>query len=209
MYIYSRRRRVNPAQSRAGLAKTVELAGMASSITGFEVSPWTTVLSADVGLVQMSFLFDHLVDYELAVGKLRADGAFGDALEAADGLFQGPAEDILVSLLSGPPEEETSTPMYVSSVRTQLANGQFAAGVAGGLELASEATRITGSPMLFGILETGPYGGVVWITSAPDLATIEQNLAAVANDPGWLSLVDRVGPCYQAQNRRQTLRRLS
>lgn len=182
---------------------------MASEITGYDVSPWTTVLSADVGIVQWSVIFEHLADYEQAAGKLIADSAYGDAVEAAAELFDGPAEDSLVSLVTDLPETDPASLMYVSSVRTQLANGHFAAGVTAGVEVAAAATRITGTPMLFGILETGPYGGVVWISAAPDLATVEQNVGALAADSGWLELVDRAGSHYQSENRRQLLRRLS
>jgi hypothetical protein len=208
MYAYTRRRRIDPANGRAALAKAVELARMASSVTGFEVNAWTTTLTAEAGVAQWSVLFEHLVEFEEATGKLMADKAYGDAVEAADDLFEGPIEDALVSFISEV-EAGGPAPAYVSSVRTLMAPGMYAAGVAAGMEIADAATKISGAPTAFGLLQTGPYGGVVWVTTAPDLATVERAEAALAAEPTWLELIDRVGHCYQPESRRLLVRRLT
>ena len=44
------------------------------------------------------------------------------------------------------------------------ANGAIAAGMAGGVEVAEVATRITGNATLFCASVAGPYGGIAWMS---------------------------------------------
>jgi hypothetical protein len=77
------------------------------------------------------------------------------------------------------------------------ANGKVAAGMAAGVEIAETATKITGIPVSFGALETGPFGGVVWFAGAESMRETEEATAALATDPSWVQLVDSHGATFQ------------
>jgi hypothetical protein len=56
---------------------------------------------------------------------------------------------------------------------------------------------------------TGPYGGVGWLTSTPDLGAVEAANEALAGDEEWLKLIDRAGHAYQPGVTSSILRRLA
>ena len=194
MYLFSRSRCARSGQGRAAVAAGLEAASRVKQITGFEVGVWTTALSAEVGRLVWTTQFDHLDEFETATGKLMADTAHGDWLESNDSLFEGPSDDACLQVLSGGPGPEP--PAYAQVVTAVVANGALAAGMAGGMEVAEAATRITGNTTSFCTALTGQYGGVVWVTGVPSLAAAEEANAALAASEEWLAIVDRVAPSF-------------
>ena len=89
------------------------------------------------------------------------------------------------------------------------ANGRLAAAMAGGVEIAEAATRITGARTAFMSSVTGAYGGCMWSTGFPDIGALERAEGALAADEGWLELIDRVGPAYAQGVRQGIYRRLT
>ena len=73
----------------------------------------------------------------------------------------------------------------------------MAAAMAGGVELAAEATRLGGLPVMFLTSVTGAYGAVSWIFGAADLAAIEAARTALNGDATFGALIDRHGPSYR------------
>jgi hypothetical protein len=161
-----------------------------------DISVWTTVMSTDAGVISWATMVEHLTDLEVAMDKLAADGSFNDFIEQNDGLFVGSLTDTLAQVVSGAPDPAAAPPAYATIVQATCANGHLAAGMTGGVEIAETATRIGGIPTMFLVAATGEYGGVAWITGAPDLATMEVAEAKVNNDAGFVALVDRVSPAY-------------
>ena len=196
MYLYSRRRRLNPAQARKAAAFAAETGKRAAGICGLEISVWATTMSADSGMISWSTMVEHLTDLETAMDKLAADGSFNDFIEQNDGLFVGPLADTLAQVVSGAPDPTAARPAYASVVQATCANGHVAAGMAGGVEIADMAARVGGLPTTFLASTTGEYGGVAWITTAPDLAALEAAEAKVNSDAGFVALADRVSPAY-------------
>jgi hypothetical protein len=196
MYLYSRRRQLNPAQARKAVAFAVETGKRASTICGMEISVWTTVMSADAGVISWATMVERLTDLEVAMDKLAADGSFNDFIEQNDGLFVGSLADTLAQVVSGAPDPAAAPPTYATIVQATCANGHLAAGMAGGVEIAETATRIGGMPTMFLAAATGEYGGVAWLTGAPDLASLEAAEAKVNNDASFIGLADRVSPAY-------------
>jgi hypothetical protein len=196
MYLFSRFRHVNSASAPEAVAAAVQVAGMITTATGFEMSAWMTVASREVGRINWSVMFEHLSDLEDANRTLTAMPEYADFVRANDKLFDGPAEDVLSQIVHGEPDPER-TVNVVMGTRATCANGMLGAGMAGGVELAEAFTRITGAPMLFGSSVTGLYGGVVWIAGVADMAEAEAAVTAVNSDPAWVALVDQNGPYYQ------------
>ena len=208
MYLFSRFRHVNSASMREGVAAAVEVAGMASTITGLDVGAWMTIASREVARINWSAMFENLDELQAATEKLAGSTEYGDWVDAHDKLFDGPAEDALLQIVHGAPDPDR-TVNFVAGIEAVCANGKLSAGLAAGVELAEAFTKISGSPILFAVRRTGLYGGVVWIAGAESLgalAALEETLFA---DPSWAPLVDQHGPAFEPGGETVWFQRLS
>jgi hypothetical protein len=207
MYLFGRSRRVNPAQARAAFGVAVEGGARATEIIGRPVFTWASVLSANLGTVMWTARFDHLDEITAADDAVMANSDFGDFVEQNDGVFSGHTEDTVSQVIHNPPTGEPGA--YVSVTTGVAANGSLSEAMAIGVEIADTASRIGGHPTMFVAAVTGPYGGVGWLTSVPDLAAIEAANDALAGNEEWLKLVDRAGHAYQPGVTSSILRRLA
>jgi len=196
MYLFSRSRHVSYASEREGIAAAVEAAGMVTSITGLEVSAWSTVASPDAGLIVWSVILESLADLDAANQKLAASQEFGDWLDAHDKLWDGRPRDYLAEIVHGGPDPDRPSNVVFASVGV-CAVGNAAPAMAAGIELAEAVSKITGVPTSFGSAVTGPEGGVLWFGAVANLGELEQGRAALNADPSWIELVDRHGPLFQ------------
>jgi hypothetical protein len=207
MYLFSRRRHINTAKAREAMATAVEACPRVSQVTGWDVRVWATVHSPDITGLLWTTSFEHLEELAAGFDKLVVDEGWNDWLAQHDAEFVGPIDDNLLQVLHGAPGEQA--PEYVQAVRAVCANGMLSRGIELGIELAQTAERITGVPVMFTSRVTGEYGGVAWISGAPDLATFETESAALAADASWAELLDRAGPAYQPGADTFLLRRLA
>lgn len=208
MYLFSRRRQASGAHLREAMAFAVEVAGRASSVTGLQVTPWMSVLSADSGTFVWTVTFEHMADYETAMGKLMGDAGYMDAVEQADRLFLGTTEDGLAQLIHGAPDP-ARRPTVAATVRAVCANGHMAAGLAGAVELAELYTKVTGVPMMVGTTATGSYGGVGWLIGHQSMADMQAAEAAINSSEEFVAAVDRIGPNYLPGATTSMVRRLN
>jgi hypothetical protein len=193
MYLFTRSRRIDPEHGTKALEWVVTATEDARRITGQQIDAWAAMMSPEVGTVVWTIFAEHLADIEAAGDKLAADSAFVKAAEKADDLFDGPMADGLATIVHGEPDPSAR---YVAAVSAAAANGRLTDAVTGGIEIAEAATRIGGQPTVFAVANTGPYGGVMWFTGSPDLATLEASEAAANGDPEFLAMVDRIAPSY-------------
>src|SRR5215210_7162683 len=136
MYLFSRQRQINTAQMRNAVGVALDVGGRVKQITGLDLSVWMTSMSERAGLVSWSVLVESLTDLEAATDKLAADTLFGDLVEQNDALFAGPLTDILAQVVSGAPDAAGEVPSYAMIVSSSAANGQLAAAMAAGVEIA-------------------------------------------------------------------------
>jgi hypothetical protein len=195
MYLFSRARHVNSASVREAVAAAVEVAGMASTITGLDVSTWMTFASREVGLISWTAMFDRLDDLAAATQKLAESSEYGDWIDAHDKLYDGPSTDGLIQMVHGAPDPER-TVNFVSATTAVCVNGKLSAAMAAGVEFAELATKITAPPTVFAASRTGPYGGVAWISAGETLGELERGQEALAADPSWVQLLDQHGSLY-------------
>jgi hypothetical protein len=196
MYLFSRSRHLKSASARESIASAIEGAGLVKNISGMDFSVWTTFASPDVGRLVWSAMFEHLDDLQAAGQTLGESVEWNDWIESSDALYDGPSEDSLIHIVHGAPDPDR-TVNFVAVTTALCANGKVAAGMAAGVEIAETATKITGIPVSFGALETGPFGGVVWFSGAESMRETEEATAALATDPSWVQLVDSHGATFQ------------
>ena len=196
MYLFTRSRQADPGEFTKALEFAVEITATVRKITGREIDAWTAVMSPEVGTIVWSMWAEHLVEIEAAADQLASDSGYMKAVEKADDHFDGPVVDGLASLVHGVPEADAAPPTYVSVVTGSAANGRLGDAIAGGIEVADFATRVSGQNTMFAVNATGPYGGVAWMTGNPDIGSLEAGEAALMADAGWMDLVNRVGDAY-------------
>ncbi len=182
-----------------------EITARATAVSGVEINAWMTVGSPNATTIGWSAWFETLSAWEEAANKLAADALYNEALEVGDSLFTGSVTDRLVNLVS-PLSADAPVASYVGTVDAVAANGHIGDAINHGLELAAAATEISGLTTLFGVGSTGPYGGLGWLTGAPDIATFEDAQNRINADPKFLKLVDSGGKFY-APGAQQTLYR--
>lgn len=176
------------------MGAAMDAATKVKQITGLEIGVWTTMLSPEVGMLAWTAQADHLAEFETATDKLAADNGYLDWVASVDSFFEGPLTDGVLEVVNG--ELSGDRPGYVGVTTAVCANGAVSAAMAGGVEVAQTATRITGNTTLFCSSLTGHYAGVAWVAGVADLAAFEQAGAALAGSPEWLALIDRIGPLF-------------
>lgn len=206
MYIFGRRRRMNPARGRAAMAATIEARDRASAILGFPVWAWSSVLSADLGTVMWSTRFDHLSDAIAADDALWSDDGFASWAEQNDELYSGPSEDTISEVIAGAPSGPPGA--FVQIAQGVCANGAIAEAMGFGVEIAETASRIGGHQTMFVSPVVGPFGAVGWLTSFPDLAALEAANASLQATDEWVKLIDRAGHAFQPGVTSSLLRKL-
>ena len=207
MYLFARRRRINPARMGAAAGAVVEGATRARDIIGFPVWAWASVMSPDVGTAAWTVRVEHLDELESADDKLMSTSDFTEWVEQNDSLFVGPLEDSVLQLVHGTLATEPAA--YVQVARGTCANGAIAEAMSFGVEIAEVASRITGLTTIFGTTLTGAYGDVRWVTGVPNLAAVEAGNAALMADDEWRKLVDRAGHAFAPGVTVSLLRRLN
>ncbi len=207
MYLFNRTRVAHPAHASAALSFAAEIAVKASSVSGTEINAWSSVMSPNAGAIAWTAWFENLADWEVAAEKLGADPGYNHMVEMSDSYFTGPVIDGMASIVSPMPDVNERSE-YVTVVNTVAANGHIAAAVDHGLKIATTASRIEGLTTMFAMDVTGPYGGVAWMTGAPNIAAMDKSLAAINSSAEFAKLVDSGGNLYQGQATQITYRRL-
>ena len=198
MYLFTRSGRFGPGALRDAVTYVGEVTEKVRQETGLDVHAWTATMSPELGTVVWATFAEDLEHLEQANDKLAMSESFSDLAERGAGLFVGPLTDGLAQIVSGAVDPSGPTPNYVTSARAVARNGHLRAALEGGVEIAEAATRITGVPTMFAVASTGPYGGCSWNSGFGDIGQVEQAESALMADAGWIDLIDRVSPSYDA-----------
>jgi hypothetical protein len=208
MYLFTRTGRFQPGSIRAATEYIRAVTDKVRQETGLDVHVWAATMSPEFGTTVWGTFVDDLRRLEEAEDKLMVSESFLDLAEKGNKLLAGPLTDNLAQVVHGAPDLSGALPNYLSVARATAANGQLRAAMAGGIEIAETATRITGVPTTFMVEATGPYGGCRWASRFADLDALERAESALMADESWLEVIDRVGPAYTQDARQTILRRI-
>ncbi len=206
MYLFTRRRRIDPGHVVDAMGWTTEITASVGEITGRDVSAWTVFASPELGTVVWSMWVEHLTELEVAGDTLAGNAGYMKLVEKGAGHFDGPLEDSLSTLIHGAPDLEGGPPNYVAVAAAVAANGRVSDAIAGAIEIATTADSIASTTTMVSVASTGPYGGIAWITAYPDIAALEASDTALSADSTFLGVVDKHGASY-APNATQTIYR--
>jgi hypothetical protein len=207
MYLFTRAGRFQPGMIRETTEFIRAVTERVRQETGLEVHVWTSTMSPDLGTTMWATFVDDLGRLEEADDKLMVSDGFLDLVEKGNRLLAGPLTDHLAQVVHGEPPSGPP-PNYLSVARATAANGQVQAALAGGVEIAEAATRITGAPTVFVVDATGPFGGCRWGTRFADIGELQRAETALMADESWLDLIDRVGTAYTQDAHQSIYRRI-
>ena len=195
MYLFSRRARLAGGNGTAGLEWASSIGAKVNQITGQEIQLWGTVYSPGFGTVSWTGWFADLASLESVGDKLQADPGYLELADAGAKLTEGGLDDAIFQPIYGEPDPAQEI-QYVGGVVGVIASGNFARGMAAGVEIAQKAEKITGLSTMFGSSLTGPYGSVGFLTGYENIAVLEAAQNKLASDASWIKLIDSTKGCF-------------
>ena len=193
MYQFSRLVRLSGAQAMSAMSWAAEITEHVKSVTGLPVSLFTEVFSSAPGTLAWTTFVPDLPTLEAALDKLTPDPRYNELAEAGQAYaLPGSLSDRLRTIEHpAEPPANAAQAEYVTCVYGTIANGNFARGVAAGVEIAQRVERISGSPTIFAMDSTGNYGGVTWLTGSASISEMQQAEERINADPSFVDYIDK------------------
>ena len=190
MYLFSRRARLAPGNTRAAMAWATDITEKASQVGGLPLSLYAQVFSPMVGTIVWSTFAPDLAALEAATDKLNADDGFISASDAGAKFVLADEDDALLQVVYGEPDPNRPVE-YVSTVQSVCATGGLTKGIELGVEIAQRVEKAAGLPTMFVTGTTGVYGSVGWITGYADIKELEATQQKLAADTKFAEFVDK------------------
>ncbi len=207
MYIFSRRRLINPGRFGQALADGTAIAGRVTELTDVPVMAWMSQYDPEGSAMVWSARFETLTDLDDAFGRMMESDAYQAEAEALDPLFSGQAVDNLIQIVAGSLGDGPAP--LVSVIQATAAAGQNQAAMAWGADVATKVSESLGVPIAFGIGVYGVYGSMGWITSYEDVAQIDEARGKLLADTALQTAIDEGGYTVQQSATNVLLRRLN
>ena len=161
-----------------------------NQVTGLNVGLYAQTFSPEVGTLSWSTFVPDLPTLEAATDKLLVDDAYASMVDAGAKFALGGADDTLLQIVSGEPDPSRQI-QYVTTVQTVSARGNLTKGIELGIEIAQQAEKVVGTPVLFATGVTGNYGAVAWLSGYADVQEMERAQLALAGDAKFAAFVDK------------------
>jgi hypothetical protein len=194
MYLFAR---TGQLTSGGSIDWAKRIGAAAGEALGNPVALYARAFSKGFGRVSWTSLWPDLATLESRSGALMASGDYAALAAEGAGHLVGPIDDQLSMIVNGDPAG-TDAPAYVWTVSAVAANGHIAGAVGGAVEIATFAESVTGRHVVVVANETGVFGSLGWVTGFESLAAFEADNAKLAADPGWFTMLDRLGENYAA-----------
>ena len=167
----------------ATMAKAVSMTEFVNNNSGLDVSLWTSAVGPEPGSLVWSSLIEHQSELIAANDKLAPMEEYWALADAMSGNVT-PMEDALRMPIhmTG---ELASDDDYVTVMLAQAANSLPDA-VAWSTEMADLASEISGTPVVLSANSIGPMGQLMWLSTAPDIDTVENRSNALWADGRYM-----------------------
>ena len=190
MYLFSRRARLAPGNTRAAMTWATGITEKANQITGLNISLFAQTFSPEVGTLVWSTFVPDIATLESATDKLNVDEGYVSMLDEGAKFAGGTADDRLLQIAYGQVDPNRQVE-YVTGVQTTCATGNVLRGIELGVEIAQRVEKTTGRPTLFATGATGNYGGVAWFTGYANVAEMERATQAINDDAKFGEFIDK------------------
>jgi hypothetical protein len=178
------------------MAWATDMTAYASEKSGNEVALWVPLFGWPVGTLGWSMRVDGLAGMQAAFAPMTEDpGYFAKVAEAREWV-NSPAEDRLVTSLTGELGDPPPVGSMVTITTAVMAGGRYGEAIAWGLDVAAHVSELTGIPTIFGTEEFGTFGTVQWIGGTPDAASADAARNAMNADDKYMGMLSSVGELF-------------
>lgn len=204
MHLFTRRvSMTGPPDEIIGYA--ADMASFVSDRIGRELALWLPTMGAPVGTLFYTARVEGIADLAGLTSTLMGDSEYMDKLRGGMHLVAAPAVDSLATPLYGELGDPPPVGSYAGITSAVIANGQYRAALAWGVEMAQHVESVTGNRGMFLTNRYGEFGAVTWISGAADAAAADAARAAVDADDSYLERLTDVGTLFLAGSGQQGL----
>lgn len=189
MYLFSRRARLAPGNTRAAMTWVADITEKARQITGQDITAFTSIFSPQVGTIVWSLAAPDLAALETANDKLLTDDGYTVLVDEGARLVEGGVDDSVLNVLHGEMRPDRVVE-YAGIIQTACTAGNLARGIEVGVEIAKRAEQATGIPSMFATTMNGAYGSVMWMGGYVDIDEMERAQTAMWSDASFVQFVD-------------------
>lgn len=172
MYIFRRTGSVNRLRAPEAIAAGIEVAGLAGSITGRQVSLHVQRFGGALTGVMWSTRLESFADYVAMTESLMASEEYATWLQDHEELFDGDGEDGLLEV-AGVSGMEAGPRRFHMILSAMASSGKLPEVVAFGVRAQQFVADETGLATAFGVQRFGPIGLVSWLTGADTGAELD------------------------------------
>lgn len=194
MYLFNRTAKFKGEHAAAGAAFAVEVAAVASKITGHPIAVFQAAFGAPLGTIMWTVRHQSHAELGDAMTKLLSDATYNQMVLDNAHLFEGDIVDSFNNVVSST-LDATVRPYYALVLAT-AANGKMAEAVAFGVKAQAHVAKATGLPTAFSTNVYGAFGAVSWITGADSMADLDKIAAMQATDAGYHAIIQESGPLF-------------
>lgn len=175
---------------RETMAWSTEITGYVNEHTDLDVSLWGGVFGYPVGTVVWSTIVEGRAQLSAETDKLLGDDSYLDLVMKAQDWVTAPAEDVFRSVVYGGPGDGPPAVGAVASVTQALAaTGKMPDAVAWATDMAEYGTNLVGTQISLLVNAYGDFGGMAFISLAPDMAAADAMAATVRSDAGYIERI--------------------
>jgi hypothetical protein len=194
MYIFNRSAPLNRMRQFEATSAAIDVAAMATAITGTPVSVFGTRFGAPLNTIGWSGRFESQSALQTMTEKLLADSGYVEWVSTHGDLFESAAIDQLTNIVSSTLAGE---PKRFYSVLTAAAeNGKLADALAFGVKAQAFVAKATGLATAFGTAVYGPFGTVGWLTGADSMDDLDRLVDMQMTNKEYQALVQEAGPLF-------------
>lgn len=178
------------------MSHSSEMAAFVSKATGLDVGLWSVQFGAPLGTVVYSARVEGLAHLGEITATLMGDSKYHTLLAKGTDYVSGPVVDSLATPLHGGEGDAPPVGTVVMGTQAIVAGGKYAQAAGWGVEMAILSEQVTGLPVGFFMDAFGTFGGVGWLSGAPDAATAEAAGDKLNADSGYLDKLGDVGDLF-------------
>jgi hypothetical protein len=176
---------------------SVDIGAAAAGGLGVDVGVWANALSPGFGTTTWTSMWSDLGALEKAFAALSSDATYLALVAEGPQFINGTIDDLLFEIVyegSAPGSQSR----YVTTVTAVCAPGNLARGMMNGIEIAQKVEQVSGVSTAFLAGQTGPYGGVSWLTGFENLEAYETAQHKLTADTKFVEFLDGVTTAYVA-----------
>ncbi len=195
MYLFSRIGYLSQARLADGHNTAIEVAEMATGITGIPIAVYIPRYGAPTNGVMWSYRADTQAQISELGNILVADESYQKWLDRNVDLLEGSPSDGLVRIVSASNIAPAPRTFYCVTSAT-AANGKIAEAFAVGVKAEQHVAAATGMTTIFASLVYGAFGAVNWFVGCDAASDLDVYADMQMNDVGFQTMVAEAGAVF-------------